>query len=95
MRLWNYVVGTPEDAKIEMRFSKLFEGYDITGSPALVHPKDIDRMFISLVPPGFSASSSDLLQNRIDAWGRTQRNRLRMVSEPCSRSATSSFRRTV
>jgi len=68
VRLWNYAVGTPDDARIELRFSQLREGWDISGKPNPVHPADIDRMFISLVPQGYSPSAHDLLPQRVDAW---------------------------
>ena len=68
VRLWNYAVGAPDDAQIELRFSQLFEGWDISSSPAPVHPDDIDRMFISLAPPGFSSTSSSLFSQRVDGW---------------------------
>ncbi len=67
VRLWNYAVGTPNDAIIELKFSQLLDGWDISGSTSLVHPADIDRMFISLAPAGFSTAGHVLLPQRIDA----------------------------
>lgn len=63
VRLWNYAVGTPEDARIEMNFSALQSGYVLPGEP--VYPADIDRMFISLVPPGYVAGSTAPLPARV------------------------------
>ena len=68
VRLWNYASGTPEDAQIELRFSQLFEGWDIAGPSGAVHPADIDRVFISLAPPGFLAGAHNLLATRVEAW---------------------------
>jgi uncharacterized protein (TIGR02217 family) len=33
-----------------------------------VYPADIDRMFISLTPPGYAADDTTLLPSRVDAW---------------------------
>jgi hypothetical protein len=33
-----------------------------------VHPNDIDRMFISLAPPGFDPADTALLAQRADGW---------------------------
>ncbi|MGB3738517.1 MAG: DUF2460 domain-containing protein [Pontixanthobacter sp.] len=51
VRLWNYAEGTPEDARITLPFSQLESGYRLPG--VAVHAHDIDRMFISFVPPGY------------------------------------------
>ncbi|WP_435418954.1 DUF2460 domain-containing protein [Parerythrobacter aurantius] len=66
VRLWNYADGTPEDAQVELRFSDLESGFVLPGQP--VWPKDIDRMFVSLVPPGYVAGSSAPLPQRADGW---------------------------
>lgn len=68
VRLWNYATGTPEDARIELAFSQLQSGYVLPGEP--VHPADIDRMFISLVPPGYVAGSAAALPARAAATVR-------------------------
>ena len=52
IRLWNYAQGTPTDARISLPFSALESGYGLPGEP--IHPGDIDRMFISLVAPGYA-----------------------------------------
>lgn len=64
IRLWNYAQGTPTDARISLPFSALESGYGLPGEP--IHPGDIDRMFISLVAPGFSWGSTALLPARFD-----------------------------
>ena len=55
VRLWNYATGTPTDARITLPFSALESGYGLPGEP--IFAGDIDRMFISLVAPGFVAGS--------------------------------------
>ena len=64
IRLWNYAQGTPTDARISLPFSALESGYGLPGEP--IHPGDIDRMFISLVAPGFSWGSTAPLPSRFD-----------------------------
>lgn len=65
VRLWNYAAGTPEDAQIELPFSALAGGWEPTDP---VHPADIDRLFISLAPPGYAGGDESLLPARVDAW---------------------------
>jgi uncharacterized protein (TIGR02217 family) len=60
VRLWNYAVGTPEDAVITLPFSALSGGFLLPDEADPVHPADIDRMFISLVPPAFDGTSGAL-----------------------------------
>lgn len=62
VRLWNYATGTPEDARITLPFSTLESGYGLPGEP--IHAGDIDRMFISLVAPGYVSGSSAPLPAR-------------------------------
>ncbi|WP_324262146.1 DUF2460 domain-containing protein [Altererythrobacter sp. H2] len=66
VRLWNYASGSPTDAAIELRFSGLEAGWSLPGEP--VWPHAIDRMFISLVPPGYEAGSTALLPARVNGW---------------------------
>lgn len=66
VRLWNYAEGAPEDAVVTLRFSALESGYALPGEP--VHSADIDRMFISLAPPGYVEGSADPLPARADGW---------------------------
>jgi uncharacterized protein (TIGR02217 family) len=65
VRLWNYATGTPDDAQVELPFSALAGGWNATDP---VHPADIDRMFISLAPPGYVGSDETLLPARVDGW---------------------------
>jgi uncharacterized protein (TIGR02217 family) len=66
VRLWNYAEGDPDDADIELPFSALTDGWYGDGDP--VHPADIDRIFISLAPPGYAAGPSEPLSARVDGW---------------------------
>lgn len=60
VRLWNYASGTPEDATITLPFSVLSGGFLLPGEADPLHPSDIDRMFISLVPPDYDGTSGPL-----------------------------------
>lgn len=64
VRLWNYADGTPENAVIRLPFSELEAGFGLPGEP--VHPATIERMFISLVAPGYVPDSSDPLPARFN-----------------------------
>ena len=66
VRLWNYASGSPTDAAITLPFSELQSGYTLPGEA--IHPSDIDRMFISLVPAGYVEGSSARLAARADCW---------------------------
>ncbi len=60
VRLWNYAAGTPEDAQITLKFSDLDGGFLLPGEADPVFAGDIDSMFISLVPPGYTGASGNL-----------------------------------
>lgn len=62
VRLWNYAEGSPNDAMISLPFSSLEGGWTLPGDT--VNAADIDRMFISLVPPGYVGGSSQRLAQR-------------------------------
>ena len=66
VRLWNFAIGTPDNAQITLPFSELKEGWAADGAP--VHPSRIDRMFISLVPPQYDPADPGLLPARVDGW---------------------------
>jgi uncharacterized protein (TIGR02217 family) len=57
VRLWNYATGTPEDSAIALDFAAIAGGWE--GEDA-VWAGDVDRMFVSLVPPGFTGEDSPL-----------------------------------
>ena len=60
VRLWNYAVGAPEDAVVTIDFDALDGGYLLPGEADRVWAGDIDRMFISLVPPAFDGGDGVL-----------------------------------
>jgi len=66
VRLWNYASGSPEDARIVLPFADLRDEWEGVGDA--VHPADIDRMFISLSPPGYEPEGEELLPARVDGW---------------------------
>ena len=53
VRLWNYASGTPTDARISIEFSKIEGGFLLPGEADPVFPEDIDRLFISIIPPEY------------------------------------------
>jgi uncharacterized protein (TIGR02217 family) len=57
VRLWNYAVGTPEDALVSLDFAAIDGGW--AGGDA-VWAGDVDRMFVSLVAPGYSGEDEPL-----------------------------------
>ena len=68
VRLWNYAVGTPTDAVVTLPFSALSGGFLLPGEADPVYPSDIDRMFISLVAPGYSGSSTTAFSPAVTGW---------------------------
>ena len=68
VRLWNYAAGSATDAQITLDFSALVGGYVLPGESDPVHPGQIDRMFISLVAPGYVAASTAPLAAPAEGW---------------------------
>ncbi|WP_349024600.1 DUF2460 domain-containing protein [Sphingorhabdus sp.] len=60
VRLWNYAVGTPTDAIISLPFSSIEGGFALPADADPLFAGDIDRMFISIVPPNYSETGGDL-----------------------------------
>jgi uncharacterized protein (TIGR02217 family) len=60
VRLWNYATGTPQDARIALKFSVLKGGFRHPSEAEPVYAGEIDRMFISLVPPGYTGAPGNL-----------------------------------
>lgn len=54
VRLWNYADGAADDAVITLDFDALDGGFLLPGEADPVWAGDIDRMFISLVPGGYT-----------------------------------------
>jgi uncharacterized protein (TIGR02217 family) len=68
VRLWNYAVGTPEDAVVSLPFSQLEGGFSLPADSDPVWPGDIDRMFISLVAPGYDGVTDEPLSAPVEGW---------------------------
>jgi uncharacterized protein (TIGR02217 family) len=60
VRLWNYAAGAPEDAVVTLDFDALTGGFLLPGEADPVWAGDIDRMFVSLVPPGYDGGDGTL-----------------------------------
>ncbi len=67
VRLWNYAVGTGDDALVSLDFGALDGGFLLPAEADPVFAGDIDRMFIAMVPPGYDGSSA-LLPAVVEAW---------------------------
>lgn len=67
VRLWNYAVGTSEDAVITLDFDTLAGGFLHPSEADPVYPVDIDRMFISIVPQAFDGITTGPLPSAIEA----------------------------
>ena len=60
VRLWNYATGTPTDAQVTIDFASVVGGFTLPDEADPVFAGDIDRMFVSLVAPGYDAGGGDL-----------------------------------
>ncbi|PCD01966.1 TIGR02217 family protein [Sphingomonas spermidinifaciens] len=67
VRLWNYAVGTPEDARVTIDFDALEGGFTLPGEADPVFAGDIDRMFVSLVPEGYVEGSAEPI-GVVEGW---------------------------
>lgn len=67
VRLANYAVGTGEDAVISLDFDALDGGFLLPSEADPVYPADIDRLFISMVPPEYDGSATGPLLNAQEA----------------------------
>ncbi|ALH79009.1 DUF2460 domain-containing protein [Sphingopyxis macrogoltabida] len=67
VRLWNYATGTAEDALVSLDFDDLDGGFLLPAEADPVWAGDIDRMFISLVPPDYDASDG-VLAAPVEGW---------------------------
>lgn len=64
VRLWNHAAGNPEDAEVAIDFADLAGGW--AGEDPL-WAGDVERMFVSLVPPGYSGEDAPLAAPA-DGW---------------------------
>ncbi len=60
VRLWNYASGTAEDAWVSLDFGDLDGGFLLPGEADPVFAGDVDRMFVSLVAPGYTGEDAAL-----------------------------------
>ncbi len=67
VRLWNYAVGTPEDAVVSLDFAAMVGGYELPEDSDPVWAGDIDRMFVSVVPSDYSGADVALAAPR-EGW---------------------------
>jgi uncharacterized protein (TIGR02217 family) len=65
VRLWNYASGSPESADVTLDFDALDGGFSLPANADRVDPRAIDRMFISLVPPGYVEGSETLFTEAV------------------------------
>ncbi|SFK23246.1 TIGR02217 family protein [Sphingomonas sp. NFR04] len=68
VRLWNYASGTPGDAEVTIDFTHVAGGFLLPGEADPVWAGDIDRMFVSLVPPGYVAGDTTPLAAAAEGW---------------------------
>lgn len=62
VRLWNFAKGTPTAASIKIDFDTVVGGFMLPGEARSVWAADVDRLFISLVPPGYTGAAGMLAQ---------------------------------
>ncbi len=60
VRLWNYADGAPDDAIVTLDFDALAGGFLLPDEAVPVWAGDIDRMFVSLVAPGYTGADAPL-----------------------------------
>lgn len=57
VRLWNYAAGTATAARVRIDFADVDGGFLLPDEAAPVWAGDVDRMFVSLVPPGYTGAA--------------------------------------
>jgi uncharacterized protein (TIGR02217 family) len=67
VRLWNYASGSPTSADVTIDFDALDGGFSLPADADRVDPTRIDRMFISLVAPGYVEGSADKFAAPVEA----------------------------
>lgn len=68
VRLWNYADGTAEDAEVRIDFATVTGGYLLPDEADPVWAGDVDRMFVSLAPPGYVEGDASPLAAPADGW---------------------------
>ena len=84
----------PRMPRSRCRFPTLAGGLWLPGDADPVWPGDIDRMFISLVPPGYDRRADEPLPARVDGWVELTAIACDGAPRRCWRSATWWCRRT-
>jgi len=67
VRLWNYAEGEADDAVVSIDFAAVNGGFLLPGEADPVFAGDVDRMFVSLVPEGFSGADA-ALAGPVEGW---------------------------
>jgi uncharacterized protein (TIGR02217 family) len=67
VRLWNYADGTAEDARVSIDFAAVAGGFLLPDEADPVWAGDVDRMFVSLVPAGYTGEAG-ALTGPVEAW---------------------------
>jgi uncharacterized protein (TIGR02217 family) len=67
VRLWNHAAGDPEDAVVEIDFGTAVGGFELPEDADPLWAGDVDRMFVSLVAPGFDGGDA-LLAGPAEGW---------------------------
>jgi len=67
VRLWNYAKGGTQEADIAIDFDTVAGGFLHPGEADPVWAGDVDRLFLSLVPPGYTAKAG-VLDAPAEAW---------------------------
>jgi uncharacterized protein (TIGR02217 family) len=67
VRLWNYAEGEPDDAVVRIDFGAVDGGFLLPGEADPVWAGDVDRVFVSLVPEGFSGAD-EALAGPVEGW---------------------------
>jgi uncharacterized protein (TIGR02217 family) len=65
VRLWNYATGTPASADVTLDFGALDGGFSLPADAVRVDPARIDRMFISMVAPGYAFDSQEMFASPV------------------------------
>ena len=63
VRLWNYADGDQDDAVVTLDFDNMEGGFSLPVDADPVWPGDIDRIFISLVPPDYDPDNPAPLED--------------------------------
>jgi uncharacterized protein (TIGR02217 family) len=68
VRLWNYAEGSNDDAVITLDFNTVLAGFNTELEGEAVYAEDIDRLFISLVPPAYDGVTTGPLPAPAQGW---------------------------